>query len=119
MSENIDNSKFRKAKLKELILKLHDGGSQEEVRQELMKSLSKIPYGEVIEVEQELISEGLPEAEVLKLCDAHSAVLEGAVDVSSTKTVPEGHPLDVLEEENKAIKLLSDKTTEELLSTEY
>jgi uncharacterized protein len=88
MSENIDNSKFRKAKLKELILKLHEGESQEEVRQELLVSLSNIPYGEVVEVEQELISEGLPIEEVLKLCDAHSAVLEGRVDLSAKKRSP-------------------------------
>ncbi len=85
MSEHIDNSKFRKSKLKELILKLHEGGSQEDVRQELLVSLSNIPYGEVIEVEQELIEEGLPEEEVLRLCDAHSAVLHGTVDLSASK----------------------------------
>ena len=55
MSEHIDNSKFRKTKLKELILKLHQGGSQETVKQELLFSLSNIPYGEVVEVEQELM----------------------------------------------------------------
>ncbi|MFW6290203.1 MAG: DUF438 domain-containing protein, partial [Mariniphaga sp.] len=104
MSENIDNSKFRKAKLKELILKLHAGESQEEVRHQLLVSLSNIPYGEVVEVEQELIAEGLPEEEVLKLCDAHSAVLEGRVDLSAQKAVPEGHPVDVMLEENKALK---------------
>ncbi len=75
MSELINNSAKRKAKLKELILKLHKGESEETVRKELLESLSKIPYGEVVEVEQELIEEGLPESEVLKLCDAHSAVL--------------------------------------------
>ncbi len=104
MSENIDNSKFRKAKLKELILKLHEGESEEDVRQQLLVSLSNIPYGEVVEVEQELISEGLPEEEVLKLCDAHSSVLEGRVDLSASKTIPEGHPVDVMLEENKALK---------------
>ncbi|MCF6333512.1 MAG: DUF438 domain-containing protein [Draconibacterium sp.] len=119
MSEHIDNSKYRKAKLKELILKLHDGGSQESVRQELLTSLSNIPYGEVVEVEQELISEGLPEEDVLSLCDAHSAVLEGRVDLSGSKSVPEGHPIDVLLEENAELKRLSDKTTEELLSIKY
>ncbi len=119
MSEHIDNSKYRKAKLKELILKLHDGGSQESVRQELLTSLSNIPYGEVVEVEQELISEGLPEEDVLSLCDAHSAVLEGTVDLSGSKSVPEGHPVDVLLEENAELKRLSDKTTEELLSIKY
>ncbi|MCA1759981.1 MAG: DUF438 domain-containing protein, partial [Bacteroidales bacterium] len=96
MSEHLDNSKFRKAKLKELILKLHHGESQESVRQELLVSLSNIPYGEVIEVEQELIEEGLPEEEVLDLCDAHSAVLHGTVDLSASKSIPDGHPVDVL-----------------------
>jgi len=119
MSENINNSTVRKAKLKELILKLHDGGSQETVRQELLHGLSNIPYGEVVEVEQELISEGLPEEEVLKLCDAHSAVLHGAVDLSASKSIPEGHPIDVMLEENKMLKLLSDNTTEELLAIKY
>lgn len=71
MSELINNSEQRKRKLKEIILRLHNGESEKELRQELMDSLSQIPYGEVVEVEQELISEGLPEEEVLKLCDAH------------------------------------------------
>ncbi len=119
MSEHIDNSKYRKAKLKELILKLHEGGSQEEVRQELLVSLSNIPYGEVVEVEQELIEEGLPEQEVLRLCDAHSAVLHGTVDLSASKSIPEGHPVDILQEENKALKRLSDNTTEEILAIKY
>ncbi|MBN1985555.1 MAG: DUF438 domain-containing protein [Prolixibacteraceae bacterium] len=119
MSEHIDNSKFRKTKLKELILKLHHGGSQESVRQELLLNLSNIPYGEVVEVEQELIMEGLPEEEVLRLCDAHSAVLQGTVDLSTSKSIPEGHPVDVLIEENKALKRLSDLTTERILSLRY
>jgi hypothetical protein len=119
MSEHLDNSKFRKAKLKELILKLHHGESQESVRQELLVSLSNIPYGEVIEVEQELIEEGLPEEEVLDLCDAHSSVLHGTVDLSASKTIPDGHPVDILLEENKALKRLSDNTTEELLAIKY
>lgn len=109
MSEHIDNSKIRKTKLKELILKLHQGESQETVKQDLLFSLSKIPYGEVVEVEQELISEGLPEAEVLRLCDAHSAVLEGRVDLSSYKSIPDGHPVDVLIHENRELKEVIDK----------
>lgn len=119
MSEHIDNSKFRKAKLKELILKLHEGESEDDVRQELLVSLSNIPYGEVVEVEQELISEGLPEEEVLKLCDAHSAVLEGRVDLSAAKTIPEGHPVDVMLEENKALKRVAGNVLSMLNALEY
>lgn len=103
MSELINNSNERKKKLKELILKLHQGESENQVRQELMRSLSQIPYGEVVEVEQELIGEGLPEEEVLKLCDVHSAVLQGNIDLSASKKIPEGHPVDVMKHENREL----------------
>jgi uncharacterized protein len=104
MSELINNSDDRKFRLKELILKLHKGESEATVRKELEESLSNIPYGEVVEVEQELISEGLPEEEVLKLCDIHSAVLRGKIDLTGTKEVPEGHPVDVMLKENEALR---------------
>ncbi len=109
MSEQIDNSKYRKARLKELIMKLHDGAPEEEVKAELMDSL-KIPYGEVVEVEQELIEEGLPEEEILKLCDVHSSVLHGSVDLSASRQIPAGHPVDVMIQENKALKKVTDET---------
>jgi hypothetical protein len=112
MSELINNSIERKKKLKELILKLHHGESQEAVRNELLVSLSQIPYGEVVEVEQELISEGLPEQEVLDLCDAHSAVLEGRVDLSAAMNIPPGHPVDVMLNENKELKVLCSRIYE-------
>jgi DUF438 domain-containing protein len=118
MSEIINNSDNRKKKLKELILKLHHGNSQEDVRQELLKSLSNIPYGEVVEVEQELISEGLPESEVLKLCDAHSSVLQGNIDLSAAKKIPAGHPVDVMINENRELKIVTSKITEAFLEIE-
>lgn len=108
MSELINNSEERKKKLKELILKLHSGSHEREVRKELMESLSKIPYGEVMEVEQELINEGLPQEEVLKLCDIHSAVLQGNIDLSASKIVPEGHPVDVILNENRELRNVAD-----------
>jgi uncharacterized protein len=109
VSQKIDNSKFRKAKLKELILKLHAGEAQDRVQQELVQTLGTIPYGEVVEVEQELLQEGLPLEEVLKLCDVHSAVLEGNVDLSASRSIPEGHPVDVLVQENRALTAVLDQ----------
>ena len=117
MSELINNSDDRKKKLKELILKLHKGESEQKVRQELMESLKQIPYGEVVEVEQELISDGLPEEEVLKLCDVHSEVLKDNIDLSASKKIPEGHPLNVMKNENKALIQVSvqiDQTLKEI-----
>jgi DUF438 domain-containing protein len=116
MSELINNSRFRKDRLKELILSLHSGASPDKVRQELISTLRSIPYGEVVEVEQELISEGLPETEVLKLCDIHGEVLEGHVDLSGAKEIPVGHPVDVFIHENRAIKKTIEKATDLLHS---
>jgi len=93
-----------------LILKLHKGESPELVRKELIETLQSVPYGEVVEVEQELISEGLPESEVLKLCDIHGEVLEGHVDQSGSKEIPEGHPVDVFKQENLELRKVTEKT---------
>jgi uncharacterized protein len=103
MSELINNSKERKDKLKAILIRLHNGEKQDDLKNELLQSLSNIPYGEVVEVEQELISEGLPESEIMDLCDAHTAVLEGKIDVSGAKSIPEGHPVDVMKHENKEL----------------
>lgn len=116
MSELINNSNFRKGKLKELILKLHEGQNPEQVRRELIETLQSIPYGEVVEVEQELIEEGLPESEVLRLCDVHGEVLDGHIDQSSARAIPEGHPVDVFRQENRELQKVIDKA-QQLLGT--
>lgn len=118
MSQLINNSQQRQAKLKELILKLHSGESQEEVREELIQTLRKVPYIEVVTVEQELISEGLPTEEVLKLCDIHSAVLQGNVDLSGAKDIPDGHPIDVMIKENVELKQVTAQATYFLMAIE-
>jgi len=104
MSELINNSEKRKELLKHMIMQLHAGEAPEEARKQLVSLLTKIPYGEVVEVEQELISEGvLSEAEVLKFCDIHSEALDGAIDLSGMKIIPPGHPVDTFKRENKEL----------------
>ncbi len=103
MSELIDNAAKRKGILKKLILQLHEGKEPEQVKSELLSHLGKVPYGDVVEVEQELISEGLPTEEVLKLCDIHTAAMRGAIDTSNAKPVPPGHPIDTFRRENEAL----------------
>ncbi len=105
MSELINNSSNRKELLKHMILQLHEGVAPEEINTRLVSLLSKIPYGEVVEVEQELISEGLPQEEVLKLCDVHTQALNNAIDLSGMKIVAPGHPVDTFRQENRALEL--------------
>ena len=104
MSELINNSNSRKELLKHMILQLHDGVAPEAVNERLVSLLTKIPYGEVVEVEQELISEGLPQEEVLKLCDVHTRALNKAIDLTGMKIVAPGHPVDTFRQENRALE---------------
>ena len=100
MSELINNSQSRKELLKHMILQRHEGVAPDAVRKRMVELMSKIPYGEVVEVEQELISEGLPESEVLRLCDIHTEALDGMIDLTGMKIVPPGHPVDTFKEKN-------------------
>jgi uncharacterized protein len=108
MSEIINNSQKRKELLKHMILQLHNGEAPELVKKRLAGLLTSIPYDEVVEVEQELISEGLPVEEVLRLCDIHQLVLDGHIDQSGAKTVPEGHPVDTFKKENRELEFVID-----------
>jgi hypothetical protein len=109
MSEIINNSQKRKELLKHMILQLHSGEAPDMVRARLVELLKSIPYGEVVEVEQELIMEGLPEEEVLQFCDIHTAVLDGHIDQSGAKFVPPGHPVDTFKKENQKLLELVDE----------
>jgi hypothetical protein len=104
MSEAMDNSRQRRDHLKKLILELHKGADPENVRGQIARLIGQVPYGDVVAVEQELISEGLPQEEVLRLCDIHSAALRGQIDLSGMKAVPEGHPVHTFSEENRALE---------------
>ena len=104
MSEFINNSQKRKELLKHLILQLHQNEAPEVVKNRLVEVLKSVPYNEVVEVEQELIAEGLPEEEVLRFCDIHTMVLDGSIDTSAVKSVPVGHPVDTFKKENRALE---------------
>jgi DUF438 domain-containing protein len=103
MDDITNNYASRKDLLKHMILQLHKGEAPEEVKKRLVELLKKIPYNEVVQVEQELIREGLPEEEVLKFCDIHTQVLEGHIDQSGARIAPPGHPVDTFKKENKEL----------------
>ena len=62
MSELINNSKYRKERLKELILKLHEGESVQSVRQQLMLNKGEQPVHEVLAAIKQL-----REGQILKI----------------------------------------------------
>ncbi len=56
----------------------------------------------------------MPQEELLKLCDVHSSVLEGNVDVSAAQSIPDGHPVDILIQENKALTAVIEQASARL-----
>lgn len=119
MSELINNTSNRKELLKHLILQLHKGEAPEQVKQQLSQVLKSVPYEDVVAVEQELISEGLPTEEVLKLCDLHAEVLDGNIDHSGAKAIPAGHPADTFKKENRELEKLIDQIEERIDSAGF
>jgi hypothetical protein len=93
----------RKDLLKHLILQLHTGAAPAMVQRQLVRLLGQVPYGLVVEVEQELIEDGMPPEEVTRLCHLHSAALEGAIDLSGARFAPPGHPVHTFRLENEAL----------------
>ena len=105
MSELIDNGGLApKDLLKHLILQLHVGAAPAQVQKQLVRMLGQVPYGLVVEVEQELIEDGMPPEEVTRLCHLHGAALEGAIDLSAATAPPPGHPADTFARENAALR---------------
>jgi uncharacterized protein len=104
MTNLSDENRQKKDLLKHMILQLHGGEAPAMVKSRLAELLGSIPYDDVVEVEQELIAEGLPVEEVLKFCDIHQMVLEGKIDQGGGHDVPEGHPVDTFKKENRELQ---------------
>jgi DUF438 domain-containing protein len=105
MSELIDNGGLApKDLLKHLILQLHVGAAPAQVQKQLVRMLGQVPYGLVVEVEQELMQDGMPPEEVTRLCHLHGAALEGAIDLTEAPVARPGHPVDTFARENAALR---------------
>lgn len=103
MSELIHDQQRRMELLKHMILQLHGGDAPEAVRPQLIRLLGRVPYDEVVAVEQGLIADGMPAEEILKFCDLHKLALNPSLLPEDERAVPSGHPVDVFRAENRAL----------------
>lgn len=94
--------------LKNILRELHKGVSIEELRRKFKDALEGISPFEIPLVEQELVREGVPISEILRLCDLHVELLRDLLRPSELKDVPRGHPLDLLSRENERIARLAE-----------
>ena len=102
MGEQINHSTQRKEILKAVIRRLHQGEPVEAVKADFRQLLSDVGASEIAEIEQALIAEGLPEAEVKRLCDVHVAVFRESLDTQASPQERPGHPVHTFQAENEA-----------------
>jgi len=114
MSEHIDNQAKRKDTLKRLIRELHEGRTVEDVKAEFAALLRDVGAGEIAEIEQALIAEGLPEMEIKRLCDVHVAVFRESLDAQPRPESIPGHPIHTFRAENEAAGWVLDDVEEAL-----
>ncbi len=103
MSELINNQQRRIATLAAIIRDLHAGRPAAEVKDRLRELVGQCDAGEIAAMEQELIAQGMPVAEIMGMCDLHREVVADLV-APVVQLVPPGHPVDVLQQENAALK---------------
>lgn len=108
MSEHINNQTKRKETLKRLIRELHMGKTVEEVKGEFAALLQDVGASEIAEIEQALITEGLPEMEVKRLCDVHVAVFRESLETQVKPETSPGHPVHTFFAENLAMAQVLD-----------
>jgi len=111
---NIDAKTNKKEVLKGIIRDLHRGGDVEELRKRFADLLSHISAGEIAAMEQELISEGLPEEEIKKLCDVHVRVFKDSLENQPASSHVPGHPLHTLAAENRELEKIVARTRDRL-----
>lgn len=104
MSELINNREHRKKIVKDVIRKLHEGATVDEVKKEFAEVLKGVSATEITVIEGELVKEGLPVEEIQRLCNVHAEVFKGTIDeIHHPEQVP-GHPVYTMKEENRAIE---------------
>jgi len=87
-------------------MELHQGKPLHEVKAKFDKIAGDLDAAELSQIEQKLINEGLPVAEVQRLCDVHAAVFRDALSKNPDVKVEPGHPVDIFKAENRALENL-------------
>ncbi|MGB9856975.1 MAG: DUF438 domain-containing protein [Dictyoglomaceae bacterium] len=108
MSEIFGMRIDRKNALKEMIRKIHQGVDPEVLKRQFKEIFSSVTPTEIAQIEEELIKEGMPREEVIRLCEVHLAVFQEALE-KEKKEANQGHPVYILMEEHKILLEFGEK----------
>ncbi|HSW09479.1 MAG TPA: DUF438 domain-containing protein [Bacillota bacterium] len=89
--------------LKQIIRELHAGGDFSELTRRFAEVVGDVSPREIAEMEQQLVTEGLPVAEIKRLCDVHAELFRRSLETQPAMPVPPGHPVHTMRAENAAL----------------
>ncbi len=122
-----ENLERKKEALKELIKKVHEGENVEELKRKFKENFGDVTSEEIVRVEEELIKEGFPRDEIVKLCEVHLAVFKESVERGKSEAgkISPFHPISILVKEHEIMEknaqrmfnLLSNHTIDLFLQT--
>lgn len=101
--------------LKEIIKEMHQGGDPAAARKKFNELLKEIDPNEIKDLEQQLVMEGMPVAEIQNLCELHVGVFKDALGKAENVAAPAGHPVHTYQAENRRLEE-SIALTEKLLA---
>lgn len=104
MSELLDNRAQRVRTLKSIVVRLHEGADPESVRGALRELVRECDATEIAQMEQELITEGVPVEQIMGMCDLHASVVREILVDRPVPVLTPGHPVTTFRRENDAIK---------------
>lgn len=99
-----DEARTRLDTLKEIIKEMHQGGDSVFARKKFNELLKEIDANEIKDLEQQLVMEGMPVAEIRNLCELHVGVFKDALGKTDNAVVAAGHPVRTYQEENKRLE---------------
>ncbi|MFZ2196324.1 MAG: DUF438 domain-containing protein [Thermodesulfovibrionales bacterium] len=104
--EVITDPEQRIVALKEIIEDLHKGVEVKVLKKRFLELIRDVAPTEIARMEQRLISEGMPEDEVKRLCDVHVEVFRESLEDKVVPGLPSGHPVHTYMLENRKAETL-------------
>ena len=101
--------------LGKIIKRLHEGEDSDKVKKDFTDKFDSVTSAEIIEMEQQLVDDGMAVEEIQKLCDIHADVFNMSIEdihKAGPEHEQEGHPVKVLKDENRALEEHMDKMIE-------
>lgn len=92
----------RKEALKAILRRLHAGESPDAVKAAFREAVGNVTPLEIAQLEEELVREGIPRAEIQRLCDVHLALFRESLE-RTAPLAPPWHPVHILMEEHKEL----------------